>query len=49
MKFRLRLLLALLVPVLLLAPARVMFGQLDQGTITGVVQDPTGAAIANAL
>ena len=32
----------------LLAPARVMFGQLDQGTITGVVQDQLGAVIANA-
>jgi hypothetical protein len=25
-----------------------MYGQLDQGTITGVVQDPTGAVISNA-
>jgi hypothetical protein len=25
-----------------------MFGQLDQGTVTGVVQDPTGAVVANA-
>jgi hypothetical protein len=48
MIFRRRVLSALLVPVLFLAPARVVFGQLDQGTITGVVQDPTGAAIPNA-
>ncbi|MGO8759837.1 MAG: carboxypeptidase regulatory-like domain-containing protein [Terracidiphilus sp.] len=48
MMFGRRLFLALLVPVLFLASAQVMFGQLDQGTITGVVQDPTGAVIANA-
>ena len=48
MNFRRRLLFTLLVPVLFLMPARVMFGQLDQGTITGVVEDPSGAAIPNA-
>ena len=29
-------------------PAGVAFGQADQGAITGLVQDPTGAVIANA-
>jgi hypothetical protein len=38
-------LLALL--ILLAAPLRI-FGQVDQGTITGVVQDPSGAVIGNA-
>ena len=33
---------------LLLAPARLLLGQTDQGTITGVVQDPSGAVIGNA-
>jgi hypothetical protein len=32
----------------LLAPARFMLGQADQGTITGVIQDPSGAVIGNA-
>lgn len=46
--FRRKALFALLAAALLLIPAHVMFGQLDQGTITGVVQDPSGAVIANA-
>jgi len=41
-------LLALLAFALLCMPAQMMFGQLDQGTITGIVQDPSGAVIANA-
>ena len=32
----------------LLAPGHLLFGQADQGTITGVVQDPSGAVISNA-
>ena len=34
--------------VVLLAPARLLMGQTDQGTITGVVQDPSGAVIGGA-
>jgi hypothetical protein len=41
-------LLLLFALALFLTPARFMFGQLDQGTITGVVQDPSGAVIPNA-
>ncbi len=48
MMFRRTVLFALLMPVLLLASARVAFGQLDQGTITGVIEDPSGAAIPGA-
>jgi len=48
MIFRRKLLFPLLVFALLMVPAQAMFGQLDQGTITGVVQDPSGAVIANA-
>ncbi len=48
MIFRRNVLFPLLALALLFASAHVMFGQLDQGTITGVVQDPTGAVIANA-
>ena len=48
MTFRRRVLFALLAFALILAPAHLVFGQLDQGTITGVVQDPSGAAIVNA-
>ncbi len=48
MKFRRSALFALLTPVLLLTPARVMLGQVDQGTITGVVQDTSGAVIPKA-
>ena len=32
----------------LLMPARILLAQADQGTITGVVQDPSGAVISNA-
>ena len=39
---------SLLVLFLLLAPARMMFAQQDQGTIAGVVQDPTGAVVSDA-
>ena len=38
----------LVVLALLLVPTHVLFAQVDQGTITGVVQDPSGAVIANA-
>ena len=48
MKFRRTMLLALFVPVLLLASARTAFGQLDQGTITGVIEDPSSASIPGA-
>jgi hypothetical protein len=34
--------------MVLLASAHRLLGQADQGTITGVVQDPSGAVIANA-
>jgi hypothetical protein len=33
---------------LLLAPARLVFAQLDQGTITGVIQDQSGAVVGSA-
>jgi len=48
MTFRRTLLLALILPVLLIASAGSAFGQLDQGTVTGVVEDPSGAAIPSA-
>jgi hypothetical protein len=48
MKFKQHRLLILLALAFLLAPARLLLCQTDQGTITGVVQDPTGAVIANA-
>lgn len=48
MTFRRTMLFALLAPILLIASARSAFGQLDQGTITGVIQDPSGAAIPSA-
>jgi hypothetical protein len=48
MMFRRNWLFTLFAFALIFVPAHVMFGQLDQGTITGVVQDPTGAVIANA-
>src|SRR5579859_3580117 len=34
--------------VMAAAPVRCLFGQADQGTITGVVQDPSGAVIGGA-
>jgi hypothetical protein len=37
-----------LVSALFLIPARFAFAQLDQGTITGVVQDQTGAVVSGA-
>lgn len=48
MKLRRLHLLSLLALVLMALPARWMFGQADQGTITGVIQDPSGAVIGNA-
>jgi hypothetical protein len=48
MKFIRSALSALLAPVLLMVPAQTMLGQVDQGTITGVVQDTTGAVIPKA-
>ena len=38
----------LLAIVMAAAPVRCLFGQADQGTITGVVQDPSGAVIGGA-
>ena len=46
--FQRKALFGFLVLALFFAPARKIFGQQDQGTITGVVQDPSGAVIANA-
>lgn len=46
--FKRQWLMAVLAIMVLLAPARTMFGQLDQGTITGVIQDPSGAVVGNA-
>ncbi|HEY1805041.1 MAG TPA: TonB-dependent receptor [Terracidiphilus sp.] len=40
--------LSVLALALLFAPGRILLGQADQGTITGVVQDPSGAVIGNA-
>src|SRR5579871_563478 len=40
--------LAIFTLVFLLAQVRLLFGQLDQGTLTGVAQDPSGAVIGNA-
>jgi hypothetical protein len=34
--------------LLVLCSARILLGQADQGTITGIVQDPSGAVISNA-
>jgi len=48
MKFKNHRLLILLALAVLLAPARILLGQTDQGTITGVVQDASGAVIGNA-
>ena len=33
----------------LLVPSQYAFGQVDEGSITGTVQDSTGAAVPNAL
>src|SRR5690349_16506712 len=41
-------LLALLTLLVCIAPVPLLLGQADQGTVTGVVQDPTGAVISNA-
>lgn len=46
--FRRKVLSNLLALALLGVPAHRMFGQLDQGTITGVVQDSSGAVVSNA-
>jgi len=48
MRFRSQWLLAVLALVMVFASARTLLGQTDQGTITGVVQDPSGAVIGNA-
>jgi len=40
--------LSVLAFVMLMAPARFLYGQLDQGTVTGVVQDSAGAVISHA-
>jgi hypothetical protein len=39
---------ALLAVLTLTASGRLLFGQADQGTITGVIQDPSGAVIGHA-
>lgn len=39
---------ALIMLAVLLLPVRMLFAQADQGTITGVVQDSSGAVIGNA-
>ncbi len=46
--FRRKVTFTLIAIVLLFTPARKMLAQTDQGTITGVVQDPSGAVIGNA-
>lgn len=48
MKSKCQWLLTMLALAVLFAPARFLLGQADQGTITGVVQDPSGAVIGNA-
>lgn len=48
MSFKRQWILASMVLALLLAPVHLLFGQADQGTITGVVQDPSGAVIPSA-
>ncbi len=48
MKIRRELSVLVLVSALFLIPARFAFAQLDQGTITGVVQDQTGAVVSGA-
>jgi len=48
MKFKSQRFMILLALAVLLAPTRLLLGQTDQGTITGVVQDPSGAVIGNA-
>jgi hypothetical protein len=48
MKSRRSHLLCLLALILLAAPVQWLYGQADQGTITGVVQDPSGAVVGNA-
>ena len=48
MKFKSQRLMILFALALLLVPTRLLLGQTDQGTITGVVQDPSGAVIGNA-
>jgi hypothetical protein len=48
MKFKRQRLLILFALAVLLAQTHLLLGQTDQGTITGVVQDPSGAVIGNA-
>jgi outer membrane receptor protein involved in Fe transport len=48
MTFKHQWILTALALAVLLAPARLLLAQADQGTITGVVQDPSGAVIGNA-
>jgi hypothetical protein len=48
MIFKRQWLLTVLALVTFFAPARILLGQADQGTITGVVQDPSGAMVSNA-
>src|SRR5947209_6683856 len=38
----------LLAMLTIVAPVPLLLGQADQGTITGIVQDPSGAVIGNA-
>ena len=48
MLFKRRWLAVLLAAFTVMAQAPHLFGQADQGTITGVIQDQSGAVIANA-
>ena len=48
MKFKRQWALAAFAIFAFLATAQVLLGQADQGTITGVIQDPSGAVIGNA-
>jgi len=48
MKFKRQGLLILFALAVLLAQTNLLLGQADQGSITGVVQDPSGAVIGNA-
>src|SRR5579862_4712257 len=48
MKFLHRWSIALIAVLAVLMAAPRLLGQVDQGTITGVVQDPTGAVVGNA-
>jgi hypothetical protein len=48
MSFRSAWFIAILALLAVAVPPTPLFGQVDQGTITGIVQDPSGAVIPNA-